>query len=399
MIRRCASLTVSASRQGEADFKERFRAQIDAEKADTDPHASFRCAHRKINNFSLSMQSPQARFSPDGQTIYCVFDAVSARRADTLDETYSNMDGIGDTIVDMLDLTPDGKRLLFHKMRSSHQPRERGARPIVVNLGEDCKLWVADAATGDILRGFSCHEKELTALCALPDNAHCVTAGHDFAVYQWDLTTGERALAYETDAEYRRHSPVQKLIVSRDGRLLCGVYSPYMMLWDAASGRLLRTAKADFRLRDACFSPDGKRIYTCGDAGFGVWDAETLTQGETAALTVTVPAKVVKVTVGGETLTQFTLLEDGRKQFACTVTPENAGAYQYTVTLEEVHGYSFDAGLTPVLTVNPAPTAPAEEDDTAGSGNTGTSRGFNDLLQAILNFFRKIIAFFRGQLG
>ena len=37
--------------------------------------------------------------------------------------------------------------------------------------------------------------------------------------------------------------------------------------------------------------------------------------GETALLTVTVPAKVVTVTVGDTELTQFTLLEDGRKQF------------------------------------------------------------------------------------
>ena len=42
--------------------------------------------------------------------------------------------------------------------------------------------------------------------------------------------------------------------------------------------------RSDFSLRDACFSPDGKRIYTCGNvgytsinAGFAVWDAETLT--------------------------------------------------------------------------------------------------------------------------
>ena len=129
------------------------------------------------------------------------------------------------------------------------------------------------------------------------------------------------------------------------------------------------------------------------------WENDTITRAEAAKLTVTVPVKVTAVTVGGEEITLFTLTEDGTKVFTCEITPENAGHYQYTVVLSEMYGYTSDTALTPVLTVNePAPAA----DDPADPGNAGgegTEEGrrcaFYDLLQAILNFFRKVVGFFK----
>ena len=146
-----------------------------------------------------------------------------------------------------------------------------------------------------------------------------------------------------------------------------------------------------------------------------VWENDAITLGETALLTATVPANVVSVTVGGEELTQFTLNEDGTKTFQYTVTPDAADAYQYTLTLAEGHGYTFDAGTTPLLTVE-APVVPETPDepetpvtpddpmnpdgpatDPAGE-SSDTSKGgrwsFYDLLQAIINFIRKVIGMF-----
>lgn len=146
-----------------------------------------------------------------------------------------------------------------------------------------------------------------------------------------------------------------------------------------------------------------------------VWENDAITLGETALLTATVPANIVSVTVGGEELTQFTLNEDGTKSFQYTVTPDAADAYQYTLTLAEGHGYTFDAGTTPLLTVE-APVVPETPDEpetpvtpddpmnpdgpaTDPAGESGdTSKGgrwsFYDLLQAIINFIRKVIGMF-----
>ena len=140
-----------------------------------------------------------------------------------------------------------------------------------------------------------------------------------------------------------------------------------------------------------------------------VWENDTITLGETALLTVTVPANIVSVTVGGEELTQFTLNEDGTKSFQYTVTPDAADAYQYTVTLAEGHGYTFDAGATPLLTVNEPETPEHPEtpevpgttdtptDDPAGNGTskTGGRWSIYDLIRAIIDFCRKVIGMFK----
>ena len=137
-----------------------------------------------------------------------------------------------------------------------------------------------------------------------------------------------------------------------------------------------------------------------------VWENDTITRTEAAKLTVTVPGNVVSVKVGGEEVTLFTLTEEETKVFTYTTTPEEAGRYQYTVVLEEAHGYTFDAGLTPVLTVKePVPAAedpadpadPADPSDPAGDNGAGEGRrcAFKDLLQAILNFFRRVINMFK----
>ena len=146
------------------------------------------------------------------------------------------------------------------------------------------------------------------------------------------------------------------------------------------------TFPSQYDCRDGCL----KKLFPLGTAC-----------GETGTLSVTVPGNVVSVKVGGEEVTLFTLNEDGTRTFTWTATPETAGQYRYTVILEEGHGYRFDAGVTPLLTVNepaaePADSNESESSDDGQNGGSHTTRRLCSLLQAILNFFRKIVAFFKS---
>ena len=116
------------------------------------------------------------------------------------------------------------------------------------------------------------------------------------------------------------------------------------------------------------------------------WENDGIALGDKATLKVTVSANVVRVTVNGEEITLFELQEDGSKVFTWTVTPETAGEHRYTVSAAESHGYASETLYTPALTVSEPPIQePAD----------GGHLSFRVLLQAILNFFHKVLDFFK----
>ncbi|MBR4765290.1 MAG: hypothetical protein IK085_00850, partial [Clostridia bacterium] len=123
------------------------------------------------------------------------------------------------------------------------------------------------------------------------------------------------------------------------------------------------------------------------------WEAETVTLGDKAVLTITTPANIVKVTIGDTEITEYTETENGR-QFTFETTPESAGVFRYSVILTEIFGYSSANGTTPGITVKvPAadePDTPENPENPDNPDNPGT----DDEPEKELNFFEKLVKFF-----
>ena len=274
LIRRCGELTASARRPEQAETAARLRAQLEAEKQDSDPCASLRCVCREIDNFEPSSHYPSVCFSPDGRILYAAFDALYAYRADTMAEIYCRPEAVGDTLAHRLQVTPDGKYLLFRKQLSR---RRREGRETVVNPGEDSKVWVADAATGKLLHGLEGKNPNDLAWCLDPGGTCFMTDGKN--VEQWDPAAGKCLNRYRMPG-----GPLDmpEIAVSPDGKLLCclgGINQEHCMirLADAATGRLLReNENEEGWCFSPCFSPDGKTICCQSEEGVMTWQADTL---------------------------------------------------------------------------------------------------------------------------
>jgi WD40 repeat protein len=210
---------------------------------------------------------------------------------------------------------PDGKRLVTS---GSSRPWLTTSDP---RSGE-VKLW--DAATGQPLRFPLSGPADKVVRAALsPDGTHLAATQSNPTVLVWDLATGglvtlerpatqtARYLAFSPDGKRLactyspdnddpiKDSPrpiriwdlaTRQAVVtidrlpyamgapsfSPDGRLLVAVSwrMALVRVWDAAIGR--EAFSCSFTdvgvVRDAAFSPDGKRLAACGDKGIRIWD-------------------------------------------------------------------------------------------------------------------------------
>ncbi|MCR5296230.1 MAG: protein kinase [Clostridiales bacterium] len=275
LMRQCSELLAASRGPVQEKTACRILEQIKAEKEDTDPCANILCVRREIDNFEPSHHSPAACFSPDGRILYTLNDTLAAYRTDSMEEIWCRPEAVGDTLATDLTVTPDGKHLLFRRKRST---RMRNGKEIVVNPGEDRKLWVAEATTGKVLRDLDVGYGNNSTYCLHPDSARCFVCDGE-KVTVWDLTSGKRVNQYAVPGEKRE---IPQTTVSPDGKTLCILGTVrgeqcLMFLLDASSGHLLRMAEFE---EDFCFTPvfmpDGKEIYTSYQSGIVIWDADTL---------------------------------------------------------------------------------------------------------------------------
>ena len=108
-----------------------------------------------------------------------------------------------------------------------------------------------------------------THLTAISQDARRVVFEVDTDFVVFDTETGKRKVAFEVPSR-----TIRKLRLSNDGGMLAAVDRTLVRVWSVADGKLLFDARAPNTL-SARFSPDGKRLATCGSDGVHFWDTET----------------------------------------------------------------------------------------------------------------------------
>jgi RNA polymerase sigma factor (sigma-70 family) len=157
-----------------------------------------------------------------------------------------------------------------------------------------------------------------------PDGRWLVTAGKDETVRLWDITSGTEIRRFERPERSRETDDAEKLGVetrppgqaevqcgpafarasgfrvalSNDGKLLAASHKSAVHVWDAASGKLLRTLVHEGEtpsgmIADVTFASDGKSLVTVrGDRDVCFWDL--VTGKKLRHLDGTAPGRIVK---------------------------------------------------------------------------------------------------------
>jgi WD40 repeat protein len=141
--------------------------------------------------------------------------------------------------------------------------------------GWDTNIRAWSTRNGELLRLIEDLPVAMFALAFTPDGKSLVAAGVDRTVYFWDAKTWKLERKLTGQAEM-----IGALAFSPDGRLLAtggfnditGKHPVSILLWDAASGKVLRTLPAPHMVSSVAFSPDGALLAAAsGDKIVRLW--------------------------------------------------------------------------------------------------------------------------------
>jgi RNA polymerase sigma factor (sigma-70 family) len=115
------------------------------------------------------------------------------------------------------------------------------------------------------------HGFVISALAYSPDGKLIAANGAGRALTLWDAATGKEVRSFPNNGQ-----PIG-LAFSPDGKMLATTDNPYCYLWDVATGKELRRLKGHKDVvRGVAFSPDGKLAATAGSEGtVRLWDPAT----------------------------------------------------------------------------------------------------------------------------
>jgi len=117
------------------------------------------------------------------------------------------------------------------------------------------------------------HTDTIVSTCFSPDNTTIATGSLDRTIRIWSCNTGEKLFTLKTNID-----PVYGLIYSPDGKKIAS--STYrgkdIIIWDAMTGRELKSLSHPDDVGSIRFSPDGGSIASpCDDGKIRIWDTET----------------------------------------------------------------------------------------------------------------------------
>jgi WD40 repeat protein len=229
-------------------------------------HYLWQLSHRHSQSLRLDQNVAQAAFTPDGRQIV----TCEAIRA-------------------VSDGTPK-YRLRFFDWASGTESRSfETPSSSIINLvsfpadlhealveSEKNTARLLDLQTGNTLATLNGHEAMLSALALSPDGLRAVTGDRQGVIKLWRL--GDKASAPRLLAQANQPDVVGQAAFSHDGRRSATIVAPNLItLWDAATGRELRTAPGPAgRLDSVVFAPDDRRLLLAsGDGMAHLLDLDT----------------------------------------------------------------------------------------------------------------------------
>jgi WD40 repeat protein len=150
-----------------------------------------------------------------------------------------------------------------------HFSRERGS---IITSSTDPHIREWDVATGTEKQKFKIGSRTVFESALSPDGKTVAYDDDDERIIFLNLQDGKSIRGEAEEDGY-----LEDMAFSPDGSLLatCATYSLGIKLWDARTGRLVRTLRASGENRAVAFSPDGKILAGCGDKTIFLWDVRT----------------------------------------------------------------------------------------------------------------------------
>ena len=137
--------------------------------------------------------------------------------------------------------------------------------------GDDGAIRFWRVATGELLKTIETEADSIDSVAYSPDGKTLVSTGDHGGnnMRLWDVDTGKllKTIATEKGA-YR-------VVYSPDGRTLASGGSGEVSVWDAATGKRLKTfiGHIEDGVNSVAFSPDGKTLVSgCRDSTVILWD-------------------------------------------------------------------------------------------------------------------------------